>query len=460
MILVVGGLASGKRAYALSLGYAETELTTGVSDNLPVLENAQDLVRDPVVDVTSLADEIASSKQVVLCREVGSGIVPLDAGDRAWRERVGALSKALAMRAAIVVRMTAGIPQPLKGVLPENRTLQVVIMRHGTTPFNEQRRYTGTTDVGLSEEGERQALASGVCPHITEVYVSPLKRARRTAELCFPNARHIVVDDVREMDFGVFEGRSAQEMENDEEYRAWVDSYCEDQCPGGERRIEFQERIARAIEWIVRDARARGLARAIVVAHGGTIMSAMNEFSDADRSYYEWLTGNCGGYRAEARFEDGALRFVDEVCFDTLSFLGAGLDFGGAAQQLADVALSSADESENRQRSGSGHPQAGPSFFANRACKHFPCHEGVDERDFNCLFCYCPLYALGPDCGGNFTYTKKGRKNCKACALPHIRESGTQMVAARFEALAELAKARDEAMPMSAKKAPFTLGER
>ena len=89
MILVVGGLASGKRAYALSLGYAETELTTGVSDNLPVLENAQDLVRDPVVDVTSLADEIASSKQVVLCREVGSGIVPLDAGDRAWRERVG-----------------------------------------------------------------------------------------------------------------------------------------------------------------------------------------------------------------------------------------------------------------------------------------------------------------------------------------------------------------------------------
>ena len=65
--------------------------------------------------------------------------------------------------------------------------------------------------------------------------------------------------------------------------------------------------------------------------------------------------------------------------------------------------------------------------------------EIVSEEDFNCLFCYCPLYALGPDCGGNFTYTDSGRKNCKGCALPHVGENGVHMVMAYYEQLAALA---------------------
>ena len=40
-------------------------------------------------------------------------------------------------------------------------------------------------------------------------------------------------------------------------------------------------------------------------------------------------------------------------------------------------------------------------FFQNRECRYFPCHTGVPEEEFNCLFCYCPLYTLGRKCGGN-----------------------------------------------------------
>ena len=47
-------------------------------------------------------------------------------------------------------------------------------------------------------------------------------------------------------------------------------------------------------------------------------------------------------------------------------------------------------------------------FFQNRDCEFFPCHENVEESDFNCLFCYCPLYTLGEACGGGFVYTEKG----------------------------------------------------
>ena len=57
------------------------------------------------------------------------------------------------------------------------------------------------------------------------------------------------------------------------------------------------------------------------------------------------------------------------------------------------------------------------SFFQNRECEYFPCHKDADPETFNCLFCYCPLYALGRKCGGNFRYTKciKYKKNGNNC---------------------------------------------
>ena len=81
-------------------------------------------------------------------------------------------------------------------------------------------------------------------------------------------------------------------------------------------------------------------------------------------------------------------------------------------------------------------------FFQNRDCEFFPCHENVEESDFNCLFCYCPLYTLGEACGGGFVYTEKGVKSCEHCAFPHRRENYDEILR-RFPELAQLA-ARQE----------------
>ena len=62
-------------------------------------------------------------------------------------------------------------------------------------------------------------------------------------------------------------------------------------------------------------------------------------------------------------------------------------------------------------------------FFQNRECECFPCHRGADADGFNCLFCYCPLYALGDQCGGGFTYLENGIKDCSKCLRPHRREN-------------------------------------
>ena len=62
-------------------------------------------------------------------------------------------------------------------------------------------------------------------------------------------------------------------------------------------------------------------------------------------------------------------------------------------------------------------------FFENRGCKYFPCHKGLG--DFNCLFCYCPLYTR-EDCPGSPNYLERGGrrlKDCTGCTFPHIPEN-------------------------------------
>lgn len=65
----------------------------------------------------------------------------------------------------------------------------------------------------------------------------------------------------------------------------------------------------------------------------------------------------------------------------------------------------------------------GFSCFTNTKCEYFPCHEGADPEQFNCLFCYCPLYTLGQDCEGKYTYLENGVKDCSNCLIPHIPQN-------------------------------------
>ena len=81
-------------------------------------------------------------------------------------------------------------------------------------------------------------------------------------------------------------------------------------------------------------------------------------------------------------------------------------------------------------------------FVQNCKCEYFPCHQGVEKSQFNCLFCYCPLYALGDKCGGNFTYTEAGIKDCSGCLIPHRREN-YELVVKKMEQVLELAKRKD-----------------
>ena len=78
------------------------------------------------------------------------------------------------------------------------------------------------------------------------------------------------------------------------------------------------------------------------------------------------------------------------------------------------------------------------SFFQNTACEYFPCHKTSRVEDFSCMFCYCPLFALGDRCGGNFRYTEKGDKDCSNCLVPHMRENFGRIIE-KYPLIRELA---------------------
>lgn len=115
MVLVVGGMAAGKTAYVMqTYGYDTDSIADGVLDERPVLDNLQDLVRadpDGCLDLVP----VLVQKAVVICNEVGSGVIPVDAEARRWREATGRLCVALAQRADRVVRLVCGVPSVLKG---------------------------------------------------------------------------------------------------------------------------------------------------------------------------------------------------------------------------------------------------------------------------------------------------------------------------------------------------------
>lgn len=115
MILVIGGVAAGKRTYVERyLGISRTEVAEAELDDRPAVCNVQELLREESIE--ALLPKLLK-KRVVICDEVGSGVVPLDAGDRAWREAVGRLCSELSMEAEAVVRVFCGIPTVIKGVI-------------------------------------------------------------------------------------------------------------------------------------------------------------------------------------------------------------------------------------------------------------------------------------------------------------------------------------------------------
>jgi len=117
MILVIGGFGQGKLSYALSMsGLDSSAVTLDPTSPRPILADLEQWLKTKEQPMDALDSYLAAYPDgIILCAEVGSGVVPMDPSERAWRERVGRTCCALAERAEKVIRLYCGIPTVIKG---------------------------------------------------------------------------------------------------------------------------------------------------------------------------------------------------------------------------------------------------------------------------------------------------------------------------------------------------------
>ena len=176
-----------------------------------------------------------------------------------------------------------------------NLSMEVYLIRHGETEFNRRKCYQGTLDVPLSEEGKAKLSCADFVPG--KVYVTPMCRTQQTAEILFPNVPQIIVPELKEMSFGIFEGHNHEELKDDPHYQAWMESEWVIPCPEGETRDDFANRTCAALGSLIDNALEEGEERLVIVAHGGTQMAALAQLGLPERrSYASWLGSNGGGY--------------------------------------------------------------------------------------------------------------------------------------------------------------------
>ena len=193
--------------------------------------------------------------------------------------------------------------------------MKIWLIRHGMTQLGEEKRYQGRLDDGLSPVGRTALVQAAFRPK--RVYVSPARRARETADILFPEAEQVLCPELREMDFGSFDGRGWWEMEEDPAYRAWVDGGCRGRCPGGEDKAEFSERVNSCFERILEAEtdKADTGEDLVIVAHGGTQMALLEKWGVPQREYYRWQRP-CGcGWLLDWEPESKTLHVIREISF-------------------------------------------------------------------------------------------------------------------------------------------------
>lgn len=158
---------------------------------------------------------------------------------------------------------------------------RIHFIRHAICEANEEGRYVGITESPVSARGRRELIAKAsefVYPPADKVYVSPLRRCIDTAAFLYPEGYARVVPELREMNFGDFEGRLLSEIKDRPEYKKFLKGGANNPPPNGESLESVVRRCYEGLDFIIMDMMKNGYENAVAVTHGGIIMNMMSCF--------------------------------------------------------------------------------------------------------------------------------------------------------------------------------------
>ena len=179
------------------------------------------------------------------------------------------------------------------------KAYHIFLLRHGITKGNEEGRYIGRLDLPLSDQGERKIRDMAqkyIYPEAEMYFSSPLTRCIQTLKLIYPGVEPTIVDNFAECNFGDYEGKKLSELKNDPQYQKWASGGGVGAAPNGESSKDFALRSCRAFEIVVDKLMRSGKTSALIMAHGGTIMSILGTYAFPRKPMYEWMTGSGSGF--------------------------------------------------------------------------------------------------------------------------------------------------------------------
>lgn len=171
---------------------------------------------------------------------------------------------------------------------------RLYLIRHGKTEANLQHRYCGATDLPLSEAGREEL--KGLHYEISNVrfLTSGMLRTEQTLAALFGDVPHEKRPAFREVDFGIFEMHTYEELKNDPAYLDWITGdNMANVPPKGESGNQMLARILAALQELRQED-------TVLVTHGGVIAAIMEHlFPEENKSRYQWQPDPGHGYLIE-----------------------------------------------------------------------------------------------------------------------------------------------------------------
>lgn len=180
------------------------------------------------------------------------------------------------------------------------KTYTIYLFRHGLTKGNLNAQYIGHTDLPLTTDSIsslKSIKAHKHYPEVDAVFSSPLKRCIDSANIMFPKNNTLVIDDFIEYNFGEFEGLTAEELKDNEDFKNWLHGDIYAAAPYGESNAQFSHRICAAFEKVVDGCVKTGTNNIAIVGHAGVLMTILACYGLPEAPMAHWQMDAGYGYK-------------------------------------------------------------------------------------------------------------------------------------------------------------------
>ena len=185
--------------------------------------------------------------------------------------------------------------------------MTIYLIRHGKTEANEQHLYCGSTDLPLSTTGREELQNIRYDIKNVRFLTSGMKRTNETLQILFGNVPYETEPRFREVNFGIFEMHSYDELKETPEYQTWLAGDNEANIPPkGESGMQMKERVLQAFAEIKENT--------CIITHGGVIAAIMEHlFPNEGKNRYEWQPKHGCGYVISAGTYNSLFAYAELV---------------------------------------------------------------------------------------------------------------------------------------------------